>query len=75
MTGQAWRNVGELDCHGVTVQLDEDGDVQDDGTVLWSGCAHGFCEVCGQSYVDWWEGTFALGEPTGSHTDRLEGDR
>lgn len=59
----AERLVAELECCSSTVKLYEDGDLQEDGTVLWSGCATGECPVCGQMYVDWWEGTFKIGEP------------
>jgi hypothetical protein len=72
----AVRNVGELVCdcdYETVVQLHEDGDRQDDGSILWSGCAMGDCPKCGQTYADWWEGTFKIGRPEGerdglSHT-------
>jgi hypothetical protein len=60
----AVRLVAELECDcGGTAKLQEDGDLQDDGSILWSGCAAGECEICGQFYADWWEGTFKIGEP------------
>lgn len=61
--GQAWRSVGELECCGLAIDMVEDGDVQDDGSVLWSGCATGTCSECDQFYADWWDGTFAIGPP------------
>lgn len=45
------RNSGEVCCSRCrkTVVLTEDGDVQDDGTVLWSGACRGEC--CGLLYA------------------------
>lgn len=47
----AERNTDEVECDRCrnTVQLTEDGDVQDDGTVLWSGAQRGVC--CGLLYA------------------------
>ena len=64
MDAAAFRLAAELECCGQVVRLYEDGDMQHDGSILWSGLAAGECEKCGQSYVDWWEGTFKLGDPT-----------
>jgi hypothetical protein len=67
MDAAAFRKVGELvcDCDNETVvKFYEDGDMQDDGSILWSGLAAGTCKTCGQSYADWWEGTSKIGEPT-----------
>lgn len=66
--GQVERVVGELECDCDSdvpwqVLLYEDGDRQEDGSILWSGCAHGECEGCGQAYADWWDGTFKIGKP------------
>lgn len=46
-----WRDAAEVSCDrcNQTVVLREDGDTQDDGTVLWSGCAQGEC--CGLLYA------------------------
>ena len=60
----AVRLAAELECCGQIVKLYEDGDMQDDGSILWSGLAAGTCKTCGQSYADWWEGTSKIGEPT-----------
>lgn len=47
----AERDAAEVECDrcGNTVVLTEDGDVQDDGTVLWSGACRGEC--CGLLYA------------------------
>lgn len=47
----AERNAAEVFCQRCrkTVVLTEDGDVQDDGTVLWSGAVRGTC--CGLLYA------------------------
>lgn len=47
----AERNADEVQCDRCrrTVQLTEDGDVQDDGTVEWSGAQQGEC--CGLLYA------------------------
>ena len=61
----AVRNVGELVCdcdYQTVVQMHEDGDRQEDGSILWSGCAMGECPKCGQAYADWWEGTFKISD-------------
>lgn len=76
-SADATRLVAELQCCGTTVKLYEDGDLQDDGTILWSGCAAGECEECSQLYVDYWEGTFKIGgsfadsepQPSGASSD------
>ena len=63
----AERNTDEVECDscGCTVQLTEDGDVQDDGTVLWSGAQRGVC--CGLLYAgavwDGHVGVYELEEP------------
>lgn len=51
MTTHAERNSDEVQCVRCrrTVQLTEDGDTQDDGTVLWSGAQRGEC--CGLLYA------------------------
>lgn len=49
--GIAERNAAEVSCARCrkTVVLTEDGDVQDDGTVEWSGAVRGTC--CGLLYA------------------------
>ena len=73
----AVRNVGELVCdcdYQTVVQMHEDGDRQEDGSILWSGCAMGECPKCGQVYADWWEGTFKIGgRAEGSSDDQSQG--
>ena len=56
--GNPYRLVGILECNRCRkdVELWEDGDDQDDGSIIWSGCATGDC--CSLLYADWWEGTF-----------------
>lgn len=45
------RVFAELECNRcrTTLQLIEDGDLQDDGTIEWSGCMQAVC--CGLLYA------------------------